>query len=323
MTALELLSPEELALAPDSAPPTAAGAMKAVLTTERFSDPEWIFERKLDGIRCIAIRSGEHVRLLSRNDLSLNERYPELARALDAESCRRFAVDGEVVAFEGSRTSFARLAERGRRRVPVFLYVFDVVWLEGHDVRALPLRSRKRLLRRALEFHGPVRWTPYRNRDGEELFAQACRKGWEGLIAKRAASTYAATRSRDWLKFKCEQGQELVIGAFTAPRGSRVEFGALLLGYYRDGRLQYAGKVGTGFDTATLHSLGRRLRELQRPDSPFANPSAIRERGITWVEPRLVAQIGFTEWTSYGRLRHPRFLGLRDDKAPSQVVREG
>ena len=322
MSVIETLSADELELAPASPAPTTAGAMKAVLTDERFSDPSWVFERKLDGIRCIAIRTNKSLKLLSRNDLSQNDRYPELVDALSRERCDQFAVDGEVVAFDGSQTSFARLAQRGQHYVPVFLYVFDVVWLEGHDVRRLPLRTRKRLLRTALEFHGPVRWTPHRNRDGEALFKEACRKGWEGLIAKRADSPYVTTRSRDWLKFKCEHGQELVIGGFTEPRGSRVEFGALLLGYFRDGRFEYAGKVGTGFDTATLHDLAAQLRELERKDPPFSDPSAIKERNVTWVEPKLVAEIGFTEWTRDGRLRHPRFLGLRDDKAASEVVRE-
>jgi bifunctional non-homologous end joining protein LigD len=319
---LVVLTAQERELAPAAAPPRTAGSMKAVLTDARFSDPGWIFERKLDGIRCIAIRSGRELALLSRNDLPLDARYPELAEALAADRCREFVVDGEVVAFHGSQTSFARLALRGRRHVPVFLYVFDILWLEGHDVRRLPLRTRKRLLRGALDFDGPVRWTPYRNRDGEALFAEACRKGWEGLIAKRADSPYVSTRSRDWLKFKCEQGQELVIGGYTEPRGSRTEFGALLLGYNRDGRLEYAGKVGTGFDRETLRSIGARLRELRRAEAPFANPGAVRERGVSWVEPQLVAQVGFTEWTGHGRLRHPRFLGLRDDKAAFEVVRE-
>ena len=322
MSAIRELSDQERELAPPAPPPRSASLMKAVLTDERFSDPNWIFERKLDGIRCLAIRAGGEVRLLSRNDLSLNGRYPELAEALAAEACDQFAVDGEVVAFAGSQTSFAALAQRGRRRVAVFFYVFDVLWLEGHDVRAVPLRSRKRLLRGALEFHGPIRWTPHRNRDGEEMFAEACRKGWEGLIGKRADSKYVSSRSRDWLKLKCEHGQELVIGGFTAPRGSRVEFGALLVGYYRDGRLEYAGKVGTGFDTDTLRSLAARMRKLPRADPPFADPASIRERGVTWVEPELVAQVGFTEWTRDGRLRHPRFLGLREDKSATEVVRE-
>jgi DNA ligase D-like protein (predicted ligase) len=296
--------------------------MKAILTDQRFSDPGWIFERKLDGIRCIAIRAGDGVRLLSRNDLSLNGRYPELASALEAEPCERFAVDGEVVAFDGAQTSFARLAERGHRRVAVFLYVFDVLWLEGCDVRDLPLLTRKRLLRRALRFEDGVRLTPYRREAGEALFAEACRKGWEGVIAKRADSAYRATRSRDWLKFKCDKGQELVIGGFTAPKGARTEFGALLLGTYDDGALRYAGKVGTGFDRETLRDLGARMRALARDDPPFADAGAIRERNITWVEPKLVAQVAFTEWTRAGRLRHPRFLGLRDDKDAREVVRE-
>jgi DNA ligase D-like protein (predicted ligase) len=320
---LASLSEGECELAPPAPPPGTAGAMKAVLTDERFSDPAWIYERKLDGIRCIAIRDADSLHLLSRNDLPQNERFPELVEALAAERCGQFAIDGEVVAFDGSQTSFARLTQRGRHYVPVFLYVFDILWLEGHDVRSLPLRTRKRLLKGALQFHGNVRWTQYRNRDGETLFKEACRKGWEGLIAKRADSPYGTTRSKDWLKFKCEHGQELVIGGYTEPRGSRVEFGALLLGYFRGGRLQYAGKVGTGFDTETLHGLGAQLRRLNRNDPPFTDAQAIKERHVTWVEPELVAQIGFTEWTRDGRLRHPRFLGLRDDKAAREVVREG
>jgi len=323
VSVLDELSPEERELAPPAPPPQTAGAMKAVLTDDRFSDPNWIYERKLDGIRCIAIRSEKSLKLLSRNDLPQNDRYPELVEALEAERCQQFAIDGEVVAFQGSETSFALLAERHQHWVPVFLYVFDVLWLEGHDVRRLPLRTRKRLLRGALQFHGNVCWTQYRNRDGEALFKEACRKGWEGLMAKRADSPYVATRSKDWLKFKCEHGQELVVGGYTEPRGSRVEFGALLLGYYRDGRLEYAGKVGTGFDTETLHELGTELRELKRSDSPFADPGSIKERHVTWVEPKLVAEVGFTEWTRDGRLRHPRFQGLRDDKDAREVVREG
>jgi DNA ligase D-like protein (predicted ligase) len=303
-------------------PPTGTAAMKAVLTDERFSDPAWIFERKLDGIRCIAVRDGGPVRLFSRNDLSLDGRYPELVAALGEVPRDRFAVDGEVVAFDGGRTSFARLAQRGQRRVHVFLYVFDLLWLDGCDVRGLPLLARKRLLRSELTFADGVRLTPYRLADGEALFAEACRKGWEGLIAKRADSAYSDRRSRDWLKMKCEQGQELVIGGFTAPQGSRTELGALLLGVYDGDRLRYAGKVGTGFDRATLRDLGARLRALRRDDPPFADAASIKERGVTWVEPELVAQVGFTEWTGAGRLRHPRFLGLRDDKAATDVVRE-
>ena len=319
---LEGLSAEERELATEAPAPSRAELMKAVLERQSFSDPAWVFERKLDGIRCLAIREHDEVRMLSRNDLDLGGRYPELRDAVAAQTHRRFAIDGEVVAFDGQQTSFARLAQRGRSHVPVFFYIFDLLWVDGHDVRGLSLRTRKRLLRAALQFHDPLRWTSHRNREGEAMFTEACRKGWEGVIAKRADSPYRATRSRDWLKLKCEAGQELVIGGFTAPKGSRTDFGALLLGYFRDGELQYAGKVGTGFDQELLGSLGRRLRELGGKTSPFANPSAIRERGVTWVRPELVAQIGFTEWTSAGRLRHPRFLGLREDKAATEVVRE-
>jgi bifunctional non-homologous end joining protein LigD len=227
---LDLLSEDERRLVRRAPAPGDAGAMKAVLTDERFSDPGWIYERKLDGIRGVAIRSGRELRLLSRNDLSMNERYPEVAGALAAQRRTRFVVDGEVVAFSGGRTSFETLARRGERGVSVFYYVFDVLWLDGHDVRPLPLRSRKRLLRDALEFGDPLRFTPHRNRDGERFFAEACRKGWEGLIAKRADSPYSSSRSRDWLKFKCDRSQEMVIGGFTPPKGSREELGALLLG---------------------------------------------------------------------------------------------
>lgn len=296
--------------------------MKAVLARQSFSDPERIYERKLDGIRCLGTRDRGETRMRSRNDLDLGGRYPEVREALAAQDHDRFAVDGEIVAFEGSQTSFARLAQRGRRPVAVFFYVFDLLWIDGYDVRALDLRSRKRLLRTALHFQDPLRLSSHRNRDGEALFTEACRKGWEGVVAKRADSPYRETRSRDWLKFKCEAGQELVIGGFTEPHGSRTDFGALLVGYFSDERLQYAGKVGTGFDQATLDSLGERLRRLERTTSPFAEPEAIRERGVHWVTPELVAQLGFTEWTRAGRLRHPRFQGLRDDKPAADVVRE-
>ena len=295
--------------------------MAATLTDERFDDPNWIFERKLDGIRCLAFKGRDGgVRLLSRNRLSQNDRFPELAVALGHQPAEELVVDGEVVAFEGSRTSFGRLTRRGREPVAVYFYLFDLVHLDGCDTRRLPLRARKALLRRAVVFGDPVRFTPHRNRDGRALFRDACRRGWEGLIAKRVDSPYVGKRSRDWLKFKCGNEQEFVIGGYTAPRGTREELGALLLGYYDRGRLRYAGKVGTGFDRETLRDLAGRLAPLRRPDSPFADEAPAR--GTTWVEPRLVAQIGFSEWTRDGRLRHPRFLGLREDKDPREVVRE-
>ena len=298
--------------------------MKAVLADTPFSDPDWIFERKLDGIRCLATRDGSGVRLVSRTGRGMNHEYPTIVEALERESSDDFIADGEIVAFEKGVTSFSRLQRRGRERVPVFLYLFDLPRHAGEDLRTLPLRERKARLRQALEFGGPVRYTPHRNGEhGEEMFREACEKGLEGVIAKRADSPYlSGGRSRDWLKLKCHAEQELVIGGYTAPKGSRTEFGALLVGYYDDGgTLRYAGKVGTGFDHHTLRALGERMRGLEQDESHF-EPFKPIPPGTHWVRPELVAQIGFTEWTRDGRLRHPRYLGLRDDKPARDVVRE-
>jgi bifunctional non-homologous end joining protein LigD len=300
--------------------PERVAPMKAVLTDERFSDPAWVFERKLDGIRAIAIKADKRVRLLSRNDLSLNGRFPEVVEALETDPATNFVIDGEIVAFRGAQTSFEALQQRNEHKAQVFYYVFDLLYLGEQDTTPLPWRERKSMLRRALAFHGPVRLTPHRNGDGEALYREACRKGWEGLIAKRASAPYVHGRSRDWLKFKCSAEQELVVGGFTAPTGTRIELGALLVGHYEGAKLRYAGKVGTGFTRATLRDLAAKLRPLAREGSPFADE--IREKHVTWVEPELVAQVGFSEWTRDGRLRHPRFLGLRDDKAAAEVVRE-
>ncbi|MGW9032643.1 non-homologous end-joining DNA ligase [Streptomyces sp. NPDC055722] len=308
----------------------AARPMLATLSDRRdFSGGEWIFERKLDGIRVLAVREGDRVLLLSRTGRHLNDTYPEIVETLAAQECADFTVDGEIVAFSGGRTDFSRLQQRmglTRRRdieasgVAVKYYLFDLLRLEGADTRRLPLRTRKSLLRRALVHRAPLRLTTHRNEGGADLLAEACGRGWEGLIAKRADSTYQSRRSTDWLKLKCSLSQEFVIGGFTEPTGSRVGFGALLLGYYEDDRLRYAGKVGTGFDRRTLLGLRARLDELATQVSPFDDP--VRERGAHWTRPEPVAQIGFTEWTKDGMLRHPRFLGLRDDKSAGEVVRE-
>jgi DNA ligase D-like protein (predicted ligase) len=304
--------------------------MLATLTERRFSDPEWIFERKLDGVRLLAFKDGRSVRILTRNRELANASYPEVAEALEAQSARRFVVDGEVVAFDGSRTSFERLQHRMHVRDPervrrtgvaVFLYAFDVPYANGFDCRELALRDRKAILRRLLSFEGPVRLTTHRNRDGEAFVEEACRRRWEGLIGKRAASTYQGRRSRDWLKLKCVNEQELVVGGYTDPQGSRTGFGALLLGYHDGDDLVYAGKVGTGFDREVLAGLTRRLRALERDGPPFTR-GALPRTGVHWVDPRLVAQVGFSEWTDDGQLRHPRFLGLREDKDAGEVVRE-
>jgi DNA ligase D-like protein (predicted ligase) len=328
-SALDLLTAEERGKLRRSRQPRWIEPMKAVLHDRPFSDPEWIFERKLDGVRCLAFRQPREVRLLSRTDKLLNRSYPELVEALEGEGCE-FVIDGEIVAFSRHVTSFSRLQrrmqisdpERARRTgIAIYHYVFDILHLNGYDTTRLPLRARKQLLRAALDFHGPVRFLSHRNRDGEALFADACQRGLEGLIAKRAASRYVRTRSSEWLKLKCSHEQELVIGGFTTPHGKRTHFGALLVGYYEDGGLRYAGKVGTGFDQRTLADLGARMRKLERPDPPFVDVHPV-PKGAHWIEPRLVGQFAFTEWTRDGRLRHPRYLGLRDDKRPREVVRE-
>jgi len=303
----------------------------ATLTRDRFSDPAWIFERKLDGERCLVFRDGPQLRLMTRNQKPVTGTYPELAAALQAQRADDFIVDGEVVAFHGDQTSFARLQQRlGTRdpdhallaEVPVYFYIFDVLWAAGRDTRSLPLRERKRLLRGLLSFRDPLRFTEHRDGDGAAYWREACAQGWEGLVAKRADAPYQPGRSRDWLKFKCENAQEFVIGGYTDPQGSRTGFGALLLGYYdRDGQLVYAGKVGTGFDQRTLVSLHAALAELEQDRPPFES-GVLPRRRVHWAEPRLVGQVGFSEWTTDGQLRHPRFQGLRRDKDPAEVVRE-
>jgi DNA ligase D-like protein (predicted ligase) len=301
--------------------------MKAVLSDRPFSDPNWIFERKLDGVRCGVSRRGGDPRLLSRTERVMNRTYPELVDALAGGP--DLLADGEVVAFSRGATSFSRLQqrmgiddpERARRSgVAVFLYLFDLLELDGEDLRPLPLRERKRRLRKAIVFGGPIRLTTHRDGAGEEAFHYACEHGWEGVIAKRADSPYVSSRSRDWLKLKCNRAQELVIGGWTEPQGSRTRLGAILVGYWDGDRLRYAGKVGTGFDRATLERLGDQLERLERATPPFA-PDRLPSRAH-WAEPELVAEIAFTEWTRAGRLRHPRYEGLRDDKPAREVVRE-
>jgi DNA ligase D-like protein (predicted ligase) len=312
---------------------TAAGfiaPMLATLTQDRFTDPGWIFERKLDGVRAVAVRAGSDTSLWSRNEKRMDGTYPEIVEALAARAPADTVLDGEVVAFDGAQTSFARLQGRiglhdpdaaRATGIPVFLYLFDVLVLEGRDVTALPLRDRKRLLRDAVDFGGALRMSTHRNTEGEAYLREACRRGWEGLVAKRADAPYRpGHRSPDWLKLKCVHEQELVVGGWTDPQRSRTGFGALLVGYYRDGDLVYAGKVGTGFDHRMLADLSARFRDLAADRSPFADP--VREKGAHWLRPELVAQIGFSEWTRDGKLRHPRYLGLREDKAPQDVVRE-
>jgi bifunctional non-homologous end joining protein LigD len=302
----------------------------ATLTDRRFSDENWVFERKLDGVRAIGVRDdGRTPTLYSRNRKVMDSAFPEIVEALEARGGPRFVVDGEIVAFDGDQTSFAALQPRihvsdpGRARatgVRVYYYLFDLLFYDDEDTATLPLRQRKAMLRDAFDFTDPLRFSAHRNTEGEKFLAEACSRGWEGLIAKRAEAPYRHGRTQEWLKLKCAQGQELVIGGFTEPQGARHGFGALLLGYHENGEFRYAGKVGTGFTEHLLAQLYARLRALETDESPFAGP--VREQGVHWVRPELVAQIDFSEWTRDGRLRHPRFSGLRVDKKAIDVVRE-
>jgi DNA ligase D-like protein (predicted ligase) len=305
--------------------------MLATLTDERFSSPDWIYERKLDGERCLVFRRKSRLHILSRNRQRLDDTYPELLEPLAAQPPEHYIADGEIVAFKGNTTSFSRLQGRIGIKEPdearasgiqIYLYLFDLLYLDRWDISGLPLRARKGLLRSQFDFADLLRFTQHRNEQGEALYQRACRKGWEGLIAKRADSPYAHSRSRNWLKFKCVNRQELVVAGYTDPKGSRSGFGALLLGYYEDDALRYAGRVGTGFDEQTLASLSSKLRSRSRKSCPYAEAPEEAGDDVHWVSPTLVAEVGFTEWTDDGRLRHPRFLGLRRDKEARDVVRE-
>jgi bifunctional non-homologous end joining protein LigD len=303
--------------------------MKAVLSDHPFVDADWVFERKLDGERCGAIRRGGRVTLLSRTGRPLAAAYPEIADALAVPGPDLLA-DGEIIAFKRGATSFEQLQqrigitdpERARHsRVKVYYYIFDLLEVDGQDLRPLPLLERKARLREAIDFGGGhLRYVNYRRADGVRAFRYACAHGWEGVIGKRAGGRYLTKRSRDWLKFKCAHGQELVVGGWTEPRGSRQRFGALLVGFYEGDKLRYAGKVGTGFDQRTLNVLGDRLERLERPSTPFELGGPPRD--AHWAEPELVAEIGFAEWTRDEKLRQPRYQGLRDDKPARDVVRE-
>lgn len=313
--------------------PTWVDPMLATLVEEPFNRAGWIFEPKLDGERCLAFKDGKSVRLFSRNQKDLTALYPEIVASLKKQPVSSFVLDGEIVAFApGAKdvTSFRELQKRmhlqnaedvKRSKVRVHYYVFDLPFFDGLDLRPLPLSERKKTLRKALRLDARVHLNSYVETEGETYYREACRKQWEGLIAKRLDSAYAGGRSRDWLKFKCLREQEFVIGGYTRPKGSRDVLGALLLGYYNADGLQFAGKVGTGFDQNMLAHLAKTLLPLRRKTSPFVRAET-RLYDVVWTEPKLVAEVVFGEWTEDGKLRHPRFVGLRDDKAPADVRRE-
>ncbi len=303
-------------------------AMKASLTDNYFSDPEWFFESKLDGERVVACKQDGNVTLYSRNKKQINDAYPELEKALHGIK-DEWWLDGEVVAFEDANTSFRALQKRMHVKnreeawgsdVNVYLYLFDCMYAGDYDVRGLPLKERKNILSHLASFQDPLQLLDWKTEHGEQYLQKACENGQEGIIAKDSTSTYTTSRSKKWLKFKCDKQQELVVIGYTDPEGSRTYFGAVLLGYYENGQLRYAGKVGTGFDEDTRADLMNTFETI-KTDEPPVDESA-DEKNAHWVNPELVVQIGFTEWTQDGKLRHPRFLGVRRDKDPKDVVRE-
>jgi bifunctional non-homologous end joining protein LigD len=280
--------------------------MAATLTQERFAGPEWIFERKLDGIRMLAFKNGPDVQLRSRNKLPLNGSYPSVVEAIGRLPVHDVILDGEATGAWG---------KQGRADY----HVFDILWIEGRDVTALPLDERRALLT-TLPLRLPL--ARVASLDDPKPWERACREGWEGVVAKRRDSRYEHRRSPHWLKMKCEATQELVVGGFTDPQGGRVGLGALLVGYFEGKALVFAGKVGTGFDTKLLRELRARLDAIEIPASPFSKGTGLPRQRAHWVRPELVVQVAFIEWTVHGKLRHPRFLGVRVDKSAHEVVRE-
>jgi bifunctional non-homologous end joining protein LigD len=307
--------------------------MLASVGDQAFSDPGWLYEIKYDGVRVLASRSGGDVALYGRAGQVFTPRYPEIVTALRALPLDRFVLDGEVVALdENGRPSFQRLqnrmhltrpadVERARSTVPVSAVFFDALALDGRDLRRLPLAERKACLTLAVPARGVIRYGDHVVGRGEAFYEAAAEQRVEGIVAKRADSRYTGGRTRDWLKLKCQLRQEFVIGGWTDPQGARGWFGALHLGVYDGDALVYAGKVGTGFDDEMLKRVWDRLQPLARPGSPF-DEGTPTGRGHHWVEPRLVCEVRFTEWTAEGGIRHPAFLGLRDDKSPRAVRRE-
>ena len=293
-------------VAPHASFPAWVEPMAATLTDKRFTGPEWTFERKLDGIRMLAFKNGSDVKLLSRNQLPLDGSYPAVARAIGNLPVHDVILDGEATGAWG-------------RQGNADYHVFDILWLDGRDVMDLTLDERRKLLA-SLPLRSPVACvTPL---DEPEPWERACTEGWEGVIAKRRDSIYEHRRSPHWLKMKCEASQELVIGGFTDPRGARVGLGALLVGYFEKADFVFAGKVGTGLDTKMLKDLRAKLDAAEIAMPPFTRGAGLPRKGAHWVRPEIVVQVAFIEWTVHGKLRHPRLLGIRLDKAAREVVRE-
>lgn len=313
--------------------------MKAKLASESPPDGDWIYELKFDGFRAIALKNGSEVELRSRSGKDLTQKFPEIARAVAGLPVDDAVLDGEIVALdEKGRSSFQLLQafELGEQRPPICFYVFDLLHLGRSDLRGESLTERKSQLQDLLRgVPDPIRFSATIDGDPNQLLAEVKARGLEGLIGKLRDSTYeSGRRSGAWIKLKCVNEQEFVVGGYTPPQGTRKYFGAILVGYFEDGRLKFAGKVGTGFNTTLLRVLHGRFEKLRRAECPFANlpektggrwtqnvtPAEMRR--CTWLNPEIVCEVKFTEWTRDGKLRHPVFIGIREDKEARSVVRE-
>lgn len=261
--------------------------MAATLTEERFSGPEWIFERKFDGIRLLAYKKGDDVQLFSRNHLPQD--LPAIQRAIEGLPHNELILDGEIT--WGGKVAY---------------HVFDIVWIDGRNVTTLPLEERQDLLAK-LPLEPPLHRVELI--EDASPWERAQREGWEGVVAKRRGSIYEHRRSKAWLKMKCELSQDFLVGGFTDPQGQRVGLGALLVGHQKDDDFVFAGKIGTGFDTKLLLDLRARLDKLEIPKSPFTKAIGLPRLRAHWVRPEIL-QVGFIEWTVHGKLRHPRLLSV-------------
>jgi bifunctional non-homologous end joining protein LigD len=302
--------------------------MLPVLVDEVPEGPDWVFEPKLDGVRVLALRVRGRAQLCSRNGLDVTGQYPEVAAAIDRLPGEDLALDGEIVALdEQGRPRFQLLQRRMHTtrhaaEVPIIAYLYDCLALWGRDLRRLGLRDRKALLRELVPASDPLRYTDHFEGDGARVFRAACEAGLEGVIAKRADGPYRGGRRPEWRKIKCQRRQEFVIGGYTDPKGTRTHFGAVHLGVYEDDALVYVGRAGSGLDGAGLRDLHRRLHARAVAACPFTRGEPPRGREHHWVRPELVCEVRFSEWTTDGHLRHPVFLGLREDKRPEEVRRE-
>ena len=293
--------------------------MLATLVKEPFHRPGWVYEEKYDGDRILAYKEGAAVRLVSRNAKDRTATFPQIAAVIGGLPSTTLLLDGEVVVFDRRGISRFQMLQQGR--IEPHYAIFDCLYRDGRDLRREALAVRRKTLESAINESERLLLARRLDNDGLAAYRTAKRKGYEGLVAKDLSSPYIEKRSTKWLKVKVHQEDEFVVVGYTAPSGHRSHFGALLLGAYDHGALRYVGKVGTGFSESRLASLARSFRPLVRKTSPLVDPP--RERGVTYLAPRLVAQIAFEEWTADRKLRQPVFLGLRDDKRPSEVVMPG